>query len=150
MRVVSVAAALLLSAAVGAEPADLPTAEGGTFSVDGFLARCPGVLVFWNSWLPGSAEFATLIPEIEKAARESGRPGAVVIFQDRDADAARDLPRGDAHFAHVLDRRGELVRRFRVTRAPAVLLVDSDGSVRARSGPDPAEVRQLLQRMTRR
>lgn len=146
----TLAAALLLSAAAGAGPADLPTAAGGTFSVADFLARCPGVLVFWNSWLPGSAEFAHLIPEIESAARESGRPGAVVIFQDRDAEAAKGLPGGQGHFTRVLDRRGELVRRFRVTRAPAVLLVEPDGSVRARSGPDPAGVRQILQGMTNR
>ncbi len=146
----TLAAALVLSAAAGVGPADLPTAAGGTFSVADFLARCPGVLVFWNSWLPGAAEFAAMIPEIERAARESGRPGAVVIFQDRDADAAEGLPAGQGHFARVLDRRGELVRRFRVTRAPAVLLIERDGSVRARSGPDAAGIRQLLQGIANR
>jgi thiol-disulfide isomerase/thioredoxin len=144
------AAALLVVATVSGGASELPTVSGGTFSVSEFLARGPGVLVFWNSWLPRSEEFAKLIPEVEAAARQHSWPGAVVIFQDQNQDAASQLSGGKAAFPLVLDRRGELVRRFKVTRAPTVLLVDPDGSVRLRSGPDPSEVRQMLQGMANR
>jgi hypothetical protein len=50
----------------------------------------------------------------------------------------------------VFDRRGELVRKFKVTRAPAVLLVERDGNVRARCGPDAVSVRALLEEMAGR
>jgi hypothetical protein len=145
-----VATALLFAAAMSASAADLPTASGGTFSISEFLAGGPCVLVFWNSWLPRSEEFAGLIPEVEAAARKSSWPAAVVVFQDQSTDRAGSVPRGRGDAAVVIDRRGELVRRFKVTRAPAVLLVERDGTVRSRSGPDPAEVRQMLQGMANR
>ena len=145
-----VAAALLLVVATSGGAADLPTASGATFSISGFLAGGPGVLVFWNSWLPRSEEFAGLIPEVEAAARKNSWPAAVVVFQDQSTDWAGSVPRGKGDAPVVIDRRGELVRRFKVTRAPAVLLVERDGTVRARSGPDPAEVRQMLQGMANR
>jgi hypothetical protein len=145
------AAALLVAAAASSGgAADLPTASGGTFSISEFLAGGPGVLVFWNSWLPRWEEFAGLIPEVEAAARKRSWPVAVVVFQDQSTDWAGSVPQGKGDFPVVIDRRGELVRRFKVTRAPAVLLVERDGSVRARSGPDPAEVRQMLEGMANR
>jgi hypothetical protein len=144
------AVALLIAAASSGGAADLPTASGGTFSISEFLAGGPGVLVFWNSWLPRSEEFAAVIPEVEAVARKRSWPAAVVVFQDRSADRAGIGPQDKGDVPVVIDRRGELVRRFKVTRAPAVLLVERDGSVRARSGPDPAEVRQMLQGMANR
>ena len=62
----------------------------------------------------------------------------MVVFQDTSADAAEKLPGGSGKLQVVLDRRGELVRRFKVTRAPAVLLVEAErrgpGALRSRTG----------------
>jgi thiol-disulfide isomerase/thioredoxin len=143
-------AALLVAGSVASGESDLKTTTGAPFSLADFLARGPVVLVFWNSWLPHSEEFLALLPEVTSAAEHSGWPGAVIVFQDTGADAAKQLPASAGGLVYVLDRRGELVRRFKVTRAPAVLLVEPSGAVLARSGSAPEEVRELLRGMTKR
>lgn len=141
---------LLLAAALLGARGELQTSGGAEFSLGTLLSRGPVVLVFWNSWLPGAGEFAKLLPGIEAAAEQHGWPGAVVVFQERRSDLGRDLPALKGALPFVFDRRGELVRRFQVTRAPAVLLVEKDGRVRARCGPDPAEVQALVREMAQR
>ena len=143
-------AVLLLTGAVSGGDADLKTISGAPFSVSELLARGPVVLVFWNSWLPRSQEFLALLPEVEAAAERYGWPGALIVFQDTSAGGSRKAPGRRDQVPGVLDRRGELVRRFQVTRAPAVLLVEASGAVRARSGPAPDEVRELLRGMANR
>jgi thiol-disulfide isomerase/thioredoxin len=143
-------AAVLLTGAVAFGGGDLRTISGAPFSLSDLLAQGPAVLVFWNSWLPHSDEFTELLPEVAAAAKRHGWRALVVIFQDESAEAPRKLRGTDGELPVVLDRRGELVRRFKVTRAPAVLLVEKDGEVRARSGPDPARVREVLRAMAPR
>lgn len=142
-------ASLLVASALGSH-ADLATPGGTSFSLAELLTRGPVVLVFWNSWLPHADEFVKLLPEVEAAAERSGWPGAVIVFQDGRSEPLKKLPSGKSALPVVLDRRAELVRRFQVTRAPAVLLVERDGRVRARCGPDAAEVRALLLEMAKR
>ena len=143
-------AALVVAEAAAIGGGDLRSTSGARFSLTELLARGPVVLVFWNSWLPGAADFGKLLPEVEAASERSGWLGAVVVFQEESAEAAHKLLGGAGKLPRVLDRRGELLRQFKVTRAPAVLLVEPNGEVRARSGPDPADVRELLRRMTTR
>ncbi len=144
------AAALVLARAATLGGGDLRTASGEPFSLSELLSRGPVVLVLWNSWLPESAAFAKLIPEVEAAAKRQKWPGAVVVFQEKNADSARSLLPAQGTLPVVFDRRGELVRRFKVTRAPAILLVERNGDVRSRCGPDPASVRALLEEMAHR
>ncbi len=129
---------------------DLRVAGGAAFSLPKLLADGPVVLVFWNSWLPHAGEFAKLLPVVEAAAEQHRWPGAVVVFQERRSDVGPDFPKVKGTLPFVFDRRGELVRRFQVTKAPAVLLVEKDGSVRARCGPDPTEVQSIVREMTQR
>jgi thiol-disulfide isomerase/thioredoxin len=139
--------ALCLTSAVAFGGGELRTISGAPFSLSELLAQGPAVLVFWNSWLPHSEEFAKLIPEVAATAKRNGWQAVVVVFQEENADAPRTLLGVGSDLPVVLDRRGELVRRFKVTRAPTVLLVEKDGQVRARSGPDPAQVREVLRTM---
>ena len=129
---------------------DLRTSAGAPLSLPELLARGPVVLVFWNSWLPRANEFAKLLPEIEAAAEQHGWSGAVVVFQERRSDAEHDVPRLAGPLPYAFDRRGDLLRRFQVTRAPAVLLVERNGAVRARCGPDPAAVHAIIREMAHR
>jgi thiol-disulfide isomerase/thioredoxin len=145
-----VALPLLLASAIVGGGDDLQIAGGTTFSLPNLLARGPVVLVFWNSWLPHAEEFAKLLPGVESAAERHGWPGAVIVFQERRSEVGRDFPALKGTLPFVFDRRGELVRRFQVTRAPAVLLVEKDGKVRARCGPDPAEVQAIVREMAQR
>lgn len=141
---------LLLAAAVLGGADDLQIAGGAAFSLPKLLSRGPVVLVFWNSWLPHAEEFAKLLPGVEAAAEQHGWPGAVIVFQERRSEVGRNFPALKGTLPFVFDRRGELVRRFQVTRAPAVLLVEKDGRVRARCGPAPAEVQSIVREMAQR
>lgn len=130
----------------GDEP--LPTLAGGSFAVASVVASRPALLVFWNSWLPGAGDFVGLIPEVERAVTASGRTGVVVVFQD-DAGAAADAARRAPALIWVVDRHGQLLRRFQVTRAPSVVAVDKGGAVRGRAGPAAQDVRALLASLER-
>ncbi|NCO69337.1 MAG: TlpA family protein disulfide reductase [Acidobacteria bacterium] len=121
---------------------DLVSPTGQPVSLDDLLARGPAVVVFWNSWLPQSADFLRLLPEIEAAAQRAAMPGLIVLFQDGAGAAIGSL--SESRLRIAIDRRGTLLRRLQVTRAPAVLIVERDGRVRAMAGPRAAEVRQVL------
>jgi len=126
---------------------ELRTATGSSFSVQETVSRGPAVLVFWNSWIPGGAGFVPVLLEVERAARQHGVPGAIVVFQD-DSDAwEQTIGAPAAGLPRVLDRRGVLLREFKVTRAPTVLVVDRTGKVLERTGPDAARVRSIVERL---
>jgi thiol-disulfide isomerase/thioredoxin len=146
----ALAVALALTGAVALGDGDLSTVSGKPFDLADLLTRGPVVLVFWNSWLPHSDEFAKLIPEVETAAQRYKWPGAVVVFQEEDTEPGRKLVKKDSPLELLFDRRGELVRRFKVTRAPTVLLVEPNGEVRARSGPGVGGVHQIVLEMEHR
>jgi len=112
--------------------------------LEGALAKGPAILVFWNSWLPEADEFVPLLHEIDGAAAAHGWPGAVVVFQDEGDAWARRIGASGEVLPRVLDRRGALLRQFKVTRAPSVVVVGRDGEVLDRCGPTAAEVRALL------
>ncbi|HUK13331.1 MAG TPA: hypothetical protein VLW17_08505 [Thermoanaerobaculaceae bacterium] len=141
---------LLVALALTGPGEDLHTSTGARFSLPEFVARGPVVLVFWNSWLPQAAAFAKLVPEIEGAAARNGWPAAVVVFQEGSAAPAGGGAPAEDKLVRVIDTHGELVRYFQVTKAPAVLLVERDGSVRARCGPAAADVRALLAGLAKR
>jgi hypothetical protein len=140
-----IVAAILLGSAD-----NVVTAGGSSFSLQDFLARGPAVVAFWNSWLPEGNNFAKLLPEIEKAAEQYRWPGVVLVRQERRLDVARRIPSGRGALPRVLDNRGELLRRFRVARAPAVLFVENTGQIRAQCGSDPAKVCTLIGKMAKR
>jgi hypothetical protein len=143
-------AATVLAGSVMGLPQELETASGPPFSLSTALAKGPAVLVFWNSWLPGAAEFVPLLHEVDRAAATNGWSGAVVVFQDESDGWATSIGAGGAALPRALDRRGVLLRRFRVTRAPAVLVVGPDGAVLDRGGPDAGQVRALLEALAQR
>jgi hypothetical protein len=147
--VIAIAAALLALTAPLA-PEELGTIGGGAFSLDAALARAPVVMVFWSSWLPDASASVSVIRDIERTTREHGWPGAIVVFQDEPAAAAAILGSEGAGLPRVLDPRGVLLRRFQVTRAPALLVVDRDGQVISRSRLDAAEVHAALQSLAAR
>ena len=145
--------AFILALAFGSALAvsqELETAAGPPFSLEVALARGPAILVFWNSWLPEADEFVPVLHEIDRAAREHGWPGAVVVFQDEGDGWARRIGSIGEALPRVLDRRGALLRQFKVTRAPSVVVVGRDGVVLDRCGPTAAQVRLLLQALADR
>jgi thioredoxin-like negative regulator of GroEL len=138
----------LLLAVAGLGAGDVTTPAGSPYPLDTLIGQGPVVLVFWNSWLPGSESFLAVLPEVANQVERRGWKGAVVVFQD-DPEAALRLGATEP-LVGLVDRRGELLRRFQVTRAPAVILLDDSGAVAGRAGPDRESVRQLLSREFRR
>ena len=123
---------------------ELPVADGSAFSLDRTLAAGPAVFVFWNSWLPEAGRFVPLLQEVDRAAAAHGWPGAVVVFQEDGDTWSGKIGAAGVALPRLLDRRGQLLRRFQVTRAPSVLVVGRRGEVLERSGPEPEKVRALL------
>lgn len=134
-------AGLMLAVAAGGL-GEVTTLAGTPFQFGDLLGKGPVVLVFWNSWLPDSESFAALLPELEREMTRRGWQGALVLFQDE--PAAAGLLGSSDRFVPLADRRGELLRRFQVTRAPAVVLLDATGSVLGRAGHDRESVFRLL------
>jgi len=137
---VSVAGLVLAVAAVGL--GEVTTLAGTPFQFGELLGKGPVVLVFWNSWLPDSESFAALLPELDKEMARRGWQGALILFQDE--PAAAGLLGSSDRLVPLADRRGELVRRFQVTRAPAVVLLNAEGAVLGRAGHDRESVLRLL------
>ncbi len=144
------AAALPLIVALALPFADLRTPAGAPFSLAEVLSPGPAVVVLWSSWLPGAQEFAALLPDIEEAARGRGWRGVVVLFQDDPTEGLSRLPQRGLFWPRVVDARGELARRFKLSRAPVVLLVNADGAVLAQAGPNVNDVRALLDSWVRK
>ncbi len=138
------AAAVSVIVALALPAADLRTPAGAPFSLAEVLTPGPAVVVLWSSWLPGAQEFAAVLPEVEEAARRRGWRGVVVLFQDEPTEGLSRLPQRGLTWPRVVDARGELARRFKLSRAPVVLLVRADGAVLAQAGPALGEVRALL------
>lgn len=126
----------------------LQTLEGKPFSFEE-LADKPAVLVFWNSWVPQDPRFVSVVRELEQRLAAAGFSGAVVIFQEEDPRRVAAAV-GKGPWPRVVDRRGVLLRRFGVTRAPLVLVLAPGGQVQQEAGPDPASVRQLVDSLTPR
>ena len=129
---------------------EFDTATGAPFALESALARGPVVMVFWNSWLPEAAASVAVIHEIERSVEEHGWSGAIVVFQDESPAAGAALGAPGSGLPKVLDRRGVLLRRFQVTRAPALLLIDRGGQVLSRTGLEPDQVRAALRSLSER
>jgi hypothetical protein len=136
----ALALALIMQVAA-VEP--LTTVSGQPIVLRELLAGGPVVLVLWNSWLPEAAEFGPQIVAAGDAARAADAKCVVIVFQD-EPEGARSLPQEAGPLLVALDRRGEMLRRFKVTRAPAVLVVDAEGAVLAKGGPAAEEVAVAL------
>jgi len=137
-------AAVLLLVATSLSAQEFETAGGAPFELSSALARGPLVMVFWSSWLPDAAGAVPVIHEVERSVREHGWSGAVIVFQDDSDTAASPLGAQGEGLPRVLDRRGVLLRRFQVTRAPALLVVDRAGQVISRTTLEPSQVRSTL------
>jgi hypothetical protein len=129
---------------------ELETAAGAPFSLESALARGPVVMVFWSSWLPDATPSIAVIHEIERSVQEHGWSGAIVVFQDESPAAGAALGAPGSGLPKVFDRRGVLLRRFQVTRAPALLVIDRDGQVLSRTGLERDQVRAALRSLAER
>lgn len=138
---------MLLSVALLAAEG-LQTLDGKPFSLE-TLAEKRTVVVLWNSWLPQDPQFVSLVRDLERRLADVGLSGAVVIFQEENGERAASTL-GKGVWPRVVDRRGVLLRKLGVSKAPVVVVLAPGGEVEATAGPDPASVRQLVESLIRR
>lgn len=125
----------------------LVTIDGKPFSFEN-LTENRSVVVLWNSWVPQDPQFVALIREVERRFVAAGFAGAVVIFQEPEAErAAATL--GPGPWPRVVDRRGVLLRKLGASRAPLVVVLAPGGEVQTTAGPDLASVRKLVETLAR-
>ena len=88
-------------------------------------ASFPGELeiaFFWASWLPGSQEYLASLEQIDVNNDQISVLGVDVHDDDEAARAAMDA--AGAAFITVVDRSGELARRFGIYSMPVAVAVD--------------------------
>lgn len=91
----------------------------------------PAAVVCWASWVPGADDIVAELPRFEEVARAAGLSLVVVSVQEERAASARALGRM-AHVPWAHDRHGAVLKKHRIVRIPAIVVIEADGSVAAR------------------
>jgi hypothetical protein len=97
--------------------------------------RGPTAVLVWSTWVPDSRVTASRFDALARACSDRGL-GFVVIDVQEPRDAARRvLEAHDVQWLH--DRHGAVLKHYRVTRLPRLLIVAGSGEVLARLDPSP-------------
>ena len=96
-------------------------------------------VLVWASWIPGAEEVLADAEALRQVCVERGLRLLVVAVQEpveasRSLLDSRDLP-----WLH--DRHGALLKTYRVTRIPVLVLLEPDGTLIARLSPTAEEIR---------
>jgi len=134
----------LAQPAAGAEPVLVDGVSGAPLAWGDWLARRgPAAVLVWASWAPGAGEVLANRQVLTAAAREQGL-GFVVLDVQESLDEARRALAGVESWVH--DRHGELLKSYRVTRVPSLVIVAEDGSVLGRLDASSEALRSWGQR----
>ena len=95
--------------------------------------RGPVAVVVWASWAPGAGAVIDSWDQIVKECRESGLHPVIVVVQESLADGRAAL--GPEEIPWIHDRHGALLKQYRVTRVPSILVVSAEGEALARLDP---------------
>jgi len=120
----------------------LPLVGGGEQDLATYRGR-PVILNYWATWCePCRAE----MPVFERAQQQYREQGLVVLgvnFQERDEQILAFEKEVGVTFPSLVDRTGEVTRRWRATALPTTFLVDRQGIIRdVRVGPYTDEMLQ--------
>jgi len=129
------------SPAAGADQlGELVGSDGRSFNWQEWLDdNGPAVVLVWSTWAPRSSEALEQLAGISAACRDRDLDLIVVDVQEEIEDARAVL--GDRGVLWVNDRHGAMLKRMRVIRVPAVLIVDPRQGVVGRLDLDPEAVR---------
>ena len=134
---------LWLALLVGCEsPAPQTSAPAAAFvleKLDGGPARFPDqyrgrvvAIHFWAEWCPYCLSEMAMLEPIYRQRRDQGlRLLAINVMEDPDAVRAFVQKLG-LSFEVLLDREGEVMRRYGVMGLPATFMVDRHGIIRSR------------------
>ena len=131
---------VLATTVPAAEPApQLVIPEGGSVGWHAWLEeRGQSAVLIWSSWAPRAFEPLGALPELRKACAAKNLELVLIAVQEPIEDARKALQPYRVTWLH--DRRGDILKHHRVTRLPALLVVDEAGEVLARLTPDPSQI----------
>jgi hypothetical protein len=133
-------AAFLTLPAFAADPPLVYGVSGAPVGWSDFLARRePVALLVWASWAPAAAEVLERGQELSRAASERGLQMVLLDVQEPLEDARRALDGSGLEWIH--DRHGALLKTYRVTAVPSVVILSPQGEALARLDPSPDAVR---------
>lgn len=136
------AAVVALAAAGPCGAAELTLADPAGAAVrwsDWVEANGPAAVLVWASWAPGGDVAIAGLPELAEAARAQGLTLVVVDVQE-EADVAAPVLNGQA-VPWLHDRHGAILKSYRLTRLPILVVVDRAGRALGTLDPDPAALR---------
>jgi hypothetical protein len=140
---------LVVAASIGAagprgdeeHPSGLLGGDGHSFDWHQWLSDSgPAAVLVWSTWAPESAAVLERLDAIERACGERGLTLVLVDVHEEFEDARTAL--ADQQVLWVHDRHGAVLKKLRVFRVPALVVVDAGGEIRERLEPT---VEALLQ-----
>jgi peroxiredoxin len=107
----------------------LPLVGGDEVDLASYRGR-PVILSFWATWC---APCRTEMPAFERAQQQYRDQGLAVLgvdFQERDDEIQAFVGEIGVTFPSLVDRTGEVTRRWRATGLPTTFLIDRQGIIR--------------------
>jgi hypothetical protein len=145
-RCVAVLLVVLVSCSVAA--AQTPRETSPLVAPDGRAVRWqqwldengPAAVLVWASWAPRAGAVMERLEDLAGACRARGLSPVVVDVQEPMEDARAALDGRGVTWLH--DRHGAVLKRHRVIRVPALIVVDRKGVVLGRLEATPEAVRR--------
>src|SRR5690606_2936480 len=107
-------------------------AKGEIHAIEPRSSSAARVLVFITGECPISRSYIPRLGELAEEWRSSGRVELYGVWGDvtpRPAEIASFVEEHTISFPVLVDRRGELARRFRPTHVPEAFVLDRDGEL---------------------
>ncbi|HOC43605.1 MAG TPA: redoxin domain-containing protein [Thermoanaerobaculales bacterium] len=102
-------------------------------------ANGPAAVLVWASWAPGGEAVVAGLADLAEAARARGLTLVVVDVQEEAAAAAAVLVGQAVPWLH--DRHGAILKSYRLTQLPTLVVVDRAGRALGTLDADPEALR---------
>ncbi len=108
----------------------LQDANGGEVSLSRFIGKKPVLLAFWATWCPPCHEAVPLLNRMHTQSPASGGIQILALdFMESGKKANAFIKRKQVTYPVLLDRKGQVARKYRVVGIPTYILIDRDGQV---------------------
>jgi hypothetical protein len=102
-------------------------------------SRAPAAVLLISSWAPESGRTLDRLAELERVCASRDLDLVIVVVQETFGDARAALG-GVRDVPWLHDRHGALLKRYRVIKVPAVVIVDDEGAAVGRVDASPEAV----------
>jgi peroxiredoxin len=122
----------------------LQDANGKDVSLSRFIGKKPVLLAFWATWCPPCHE---AVPLLNRMHTESPASGGIQIlaldFMESRKKAKAFIKKKQVTYPVLLDRKGQVARKYRVVGIPTYILIDRKGKVVYRGHDTPSVGKHL-------